>query len=238
MSKTCIIIPCFNEEDRLPIEIFSRYIESSSVCFLFVDDGSTDKTADVLHDLEIKHPQSVQSVHLETNSGKAEAVRQGIMKALEWQPFEFVGYFDADLATPLNEIDHIRHYLQQDNNYTFAMGSRVKRLGSTIHRTALRHYLGRIFATTVSWMHDIPVYDSQCGAKLIESKLAKIIFNEPFISKWLFDFELILRTQQLKGLDAIIEVPLRSWKEKKGSKINALQFLKVPRDLLKIKNKY
>src|SRR5690606_29745873 len=118
------------------------------------------------------------------------------------------------------------------------LGSRVLRLGAVIQRSALRHYLGRIFATIASNILDIKVYDSQCGAKLFEVNMAEVLFQKPFISKWLFDLELLYRLK-LNSPDQFfnntLEVPLRHWEEKGDSKIKITDFLTAPFELLKIK---
>ncbi len=234
MSKTCIVIPCYNEENRLPVEKFRHYIASNQDHFLFVDDGSSDQTFFIIEQLANQFPELVNTFKLGDNSGKAEAVRQGILKSITTDAYDYVGFFDADLATPLSEINNLRLHLVPHEQYCFAMGSRVKRLGTNIERTTHRHILGRAFATVASWMNDIPVYDSQCGAKLFSRDLAELIFSKPLISKWIFDIELILRTQQTMGENKIIEVPLQKWSEKKGSKIRASHVFAIASDLIRI----
>ncbi len=234
MSKTCIVIPCYNEENRLSIETFRQYIASNPDHFIFVDDGSSDQTFSIIEQLANQFPDLVKTFQLENNSGKAEAVRQGILESLSTGQYDYVGYFDADLATPLSEINNIRCHIVPGGQYSFAMGSRIKRLGTKIERTTRRHILGRAFATAASWLNDIPVYDSQCGAKLFSRDLAELIFSKPFISKWIFDIELILRTQQAIGKNQIIEVPLQRWSEKKGSKIRASHSIAIASDLIRI----
>ncbi len=111
-------------------------------------------------------------------------------------------------------------------------------MGATIERKILRHYLGRIFATFAGVILRIGVYDTQCGAKILQRDLAKKVFKNKFISKWLFDVEIFARIIGIYGLEKTknitIEVPLSQWIYKKGSKIKFFHFIKAPFDLSRI----
>lgn len=238
MQKICIVIPCFNESKRLPVKDFESFLITNQIHFIFVDDGSVDDTLHLLNSIQSKFIEKVRIIKNVLNIGKAESVRKGIIGALEWQDFEFVGYFDADLATPLDQIDHIMQFFKISEDYGFAFGSRIKRLGVEIDRIPARHYFGRVFATFASLLLNLPVYDTQCGAKIIKSELAKHIFDKPFISKWLFDIELIARTKQINRINVFIEVPLNKWQEKGATKIKFIDLLRFPIDLLRINRFY
>lgn len=233
-----IIIPCYNEASRLSVEEYESFFqkeENKSIQFLFVNDGSTDNTIELLEKLEQKY-LNVETLDLEKNGGKAEAIRQAMMKSAN-SNYQYIGYFDADLATPLAEIHELIRYAIQKESPYLVMGSRVKLLGSTnIQRKIGRHYIGRVFATVVSNMLKLPIYDTQCGAKLIRRDVIDLIFKEPFLSKWLFDVELFFRLRKHKTdfETKLVEVPLRQWEDKDGSKISTSYFLKAPFDLLKI----
>ena len=237
MQKTCIIIPCFNESERIPLDAFKHFLAHNSYSIYFVNDGSEDNTLDLLLGLKRLYPEKVEVKDLSRNSGKAEAVRQGFLEAISAGVFDCVGYMDADLATPLEEIEYLHNYFREE--IEVVIGARVKRLGAIIERDPVRHYLGRIFATTASIYLDIHAYDSQCGAKFFRISTAKKIFIEPFSSNWLFDLEVLYR---LKNEDSvqfqrnILEVPLRTWREKGNSKVKMWDFMTAPLELFKIKS--
>lgn len=234
-----IVIPCYNEEKRIPLEEFTAFTtKHPDVNLVFVNDGSTDGTLEMLKkwcSAYVAHTV----VDLKQNSGKAEAVRQGMLVAEAQENIRFVGFFDADLATPLEEVFYLMQNMQ--DKHVFAFGSRILKVGSEISRKAYRHYLGRIIATFISIILRLDVYDTQCGAKLFRQEVVTTLFEKPFLSKWLFDVELfarMIRIYQNKTSDHIIEVPLRTWIEKGDSKITFLDTLKIPFELLRIKRAY
>lgn len=243
MAKTCIIVPAYNEEERLPLSDFEAWYPSHpDIHILFVNDGSTDKTLSILEKHVLKWPENASVFDMPKNGGKAEAVRAGTMHILNKSEFNFVGYLDADLATPLFEVDHLLSYYEVHSHLQMTFGSRFMRIGAKVKRSTIRHYLGRVFATAASMLLQIPVYDTQCGAKTFRSDLAKRIFSEPFISSWLFDVELMARILSWKGkketLQILLEVPLYEWIDKKGSKIKLKHMLKVPIELFQIWSNY
>lgn len=239
MQKTCIVVPCYNEEKRLDFKEFLLFIQSNSnIDFLFVNDGSNDDTISVLEKMQKGNEERIIIHNLEKNSGKAEAVRLGVLKAMSYDRYDFVGFLDADLATPLSEIVY---FLQNKRHAKIVMGSRMKRLGVRVERRTSRHILGRIFSTLASIILKLPVYDTQCGAKIFDKEL-HFLFEEKFITKWLFDIELIARYRNKFGvIDSnynIIEMPVNVWIEKDGSKLKLKHMLLVPFELVNIYRKY
>lgn len=243
MRDVCLVIPCFNEEQRLRGDHIAGFVASQAgVRVCFVDDGSRDGTLQLLEGLRTKHPDRIVVCRLEQNSGKAEAVRQGILRIAASQPPAFIGYWDADLSTPLTELDRLLAPLEKSPDRRLAMGSRVKRLGSQIVRNEMRHYLGRVFSTLASRLLDLPVYDSQCGAKVFRTDVAATLFAEPFSTRWIFDIELLARLRNQIGRDGVlktvIEVPLLEWREVGGSKLRLAHMIRVPIELLRIRSRY
>ena len=231
-KKLCLIIPCYNEEKRLLVAQYATFLEKKRCDLLFVNDGSKDGTAGVLQELSGKYENALV-LNLSKNKGKAEAVREGILHALSLDKnYTYLGFWDADLATSLDEIEVFLSLLKI-KNYDCIIGSRVRRLGALIKRKWHRHYLGRIFATVASWMLKISVYDTQCGAKLFHRNAVKSIFEKKFVSYWPFDVELFFRLKK-NGFNNLYELPLTRWEDVKGSKLSLLAFVKMPFELFRI----
>ncbi len=169
VAATVIVVPCYNEATRLNTEAMAAGMAAlEDVSILLVDDGSTDSTHRVLEGLCRAEPGAFSMLRLERNAGKAEAVRAGVNQALG-AGAEFVGYWDADLATPLDQIGVFRSILVDRPELVAVLGSRVRRLGSNIERNQSRNLLGRIFATAASLVLGLPVYDTQCGSKIFRA---------------------------------------------------------------------
>jgi dolichyl-phosphate beta-glucosyltransferase len=241
MQKTAIIIPCFNEAGRIRKQEFVNFVETYDfIEFIFVNDGSTDSTSDVINKITRSKPDKFHIVNLQRNSGKAESVRQGFLNAFE-DNYTYIGFWDADLATPLHTIIGFLNKLQS-GNADIVIGSRVKLLGRRIQRKAYRHYLGRIFATFVSLVLRLPVYDTQCGAKIFKnSDELKQVFKRPFKTNWIFDVEILARFIMIERTNgkflleqSVIEYPLEEWIDVAGSKLKPRDFLISIKDLLKI----
>jgi len=236
-ETVCLIIPCYNESNRLDILSFKNF-SSEKLFFLFVDDGSSDNTFDILSQ-NIKGQLYMSCLKLEKNSGKANAILQGynFLKSTNTvKKYTWIGYWDADLATPLWEIENMIKYVNAFYPQCECIyASRVYRLGGKIIRSPLRHYLGRAFATLIYLALKVDSYDSQCGAKLIHQNVVDISFQKPFLSKWIFDVEIMLRLKKKE----IVEYPLKYWKDIPGSKIKVgREIFRVLKDILKIRNEY
>jgi dolichyl-phosphate beta-glucosyltransferase len=230
MNTVLLIIPCFNEEKRLNINAFKDY---HKVDFLFANDGSKDKTLDILQ--LISQNDHCNFFHSNNNLGKAEIIRRAFLELKDLSKYSWIGFYDADLATPLSQIDIFLEYIKLEKSYDSFWASRILRLGANIKRSSRRHYFSRIFATISSLLLDIEAYDTQCGFKIFKTKTFQQAFNEPFISKWIFDIEILLRIDKSK----ILEIPLSHWEDISGSKLNIYKECpRVLKDLVKIKYKY
>src|SRR2546430_16119655 len=105
MKNCVIVVPCYNEADRLNSDAFRAYLTNpSSASVVFVNDGSTDQTLPLLRRLADEMPNKVCVFDKQPNSGKAEAVRYGLLHALKSPNVAYVGFWDADLATPLEAV--------------------------------------------------------------------------------------------------------------------------------------
>lgn len=237
-----VVVPCFNEAERLDGTRFLACAAAQPrVRFLFVDDGSRDATAAMLAALARGTPRAVEVLSLPRNGGKAEAIRQGVLRA-HAAGAGVIGYWDADLATPLEELPRFIDRLDRHPEILLVMGARVGLLGRDIRRSAVRHYLGRLFATAVSWVLGLRVYDTQCGAKLFRATLVEEgVFHAAFRSRWLLDVEILQRVMQARGLPrwpervgCVYELPLRTWRDVPGSKLSAVQMGRAVVDLLRL----
>ena len=233
LSGLALVVPCYNEAARLDELAFVHFAAAHpDVRLVMVDDGSVDGTADVLERIRAAVPASVTILRLEANRGKGEAVRQGILAAIAGNP-ALVGFFDADLATPLTAIDDFLALLRKRPDVEFVLGSRLLLMGRDVKRKATRHYFGRVFATAVSHALDLPVYDTQCGAKILRVTAATgTLFARPFRSRWIFDVEVIARYLRLPvepgesaRRDRLYELVLAAWHDKPGSKLRWHDFV-------------
>jgi glycosyltransferase involved in cell wall biosynthesis len=243
MSESlAVVVPCYNEERRLDLAAFRSFVDQApSVRFLFVDDGSTDGTRAMLERFAAETGDAVGVLVQPRNGGKAEAVRSGMLRAIDGGA-ELVGFWDADLATPLDAVHDFLGVLRRRPDIDWVIGARVLLLGRNIRRRAIRHYLGRVFATAASMALDMPVYDTQCGAKLFRaSPELRDVLAHPFTSRWVFDVEMIARLKLLRsrsgGIPAersIFEFPLQQWMDIAGSKVKGRDFVRASTELLRI----
>ena len=247
-ASCIVVVPCYNEAARLRIDAFHSFFAAypdTDLQLLFVNDGSRDATLSVLQALRARFPDRVRLLDKQPNGGKAEAVRHGMLHALSTPGCAITGFWDADLATPLAQIPDLAAVLQADPQLMMIFGARVRLLGRAIQRQPLRHYLGRCFATVASLMLRLPIYDTQCGAKLfrVTPQLASAL-ADPFQSRWIFDVELLARFMAMhRGTssalrDQIYEFPLPEWTDVAGSKVGSLDFFKAFGELFAIHRRY
>lgn len=235
-----LVVPCYNEALRLDGDAFIRALDRYpwlSLCF--VDDGSTDDTRAMLEQLASRRPGRAEVLVLPHNSGKAEAVRRGLLHV---SPRTAIcGFWDADLAAPLEELPGMHGVLLR-SGIDWVWGIRLRSLGRRVERRATRHYLGRGFATVASFTVGVDAYDTQCGAKLfrVNAILASVLAR-PFVTRWIFDLELLVRANELRSVHEggwIVELPLNAWQHKAGSKVLPFDFLRAIMDLARLYQQY
>lgn len=244
LSHVCLVVPCYNEAKRLDVQAFRAYLQlCADVHFIFVNDGSSDATQELLDQIRRDLPGRSSVLKLPRNVGKAESVRAGLNVALKSNLYQLIGYWDADLATPLQSIKSFVETMRNRPDIEMVFGSRVKLCGREINRLPARHYLGRIFATAVSILLALPIYDTQCGAKLFRVREeTHAIFAEPFVSGWIFDVEILARFLQVRSAKVlerqIFEYPLEKWTDVAGSKVKPADFIKAFFEMMTIGRKY
>jgi dolichyl-phosphate beta-glucosyltransferase len=227
-----VIIPAYNEEDRLPetIEETVKFFQSAvpdDFELLVVDDGSKDGTAEVTRKYEELHPGIVQLLSYGANRGKGYAVRYGMLRASgKWRLF-----CDADLATPVEEYDVIRSAMTEEKT-DIGIGSRPLKQSRLLVRQPLwRECLGRSFNKVVQLA--VPgIDDTQCGFKIFSETAAEDIFSKCRLDGFAFDVESLYIGRKLGY--SISEVPIR-WSHKAGSKVSMLRDgMRMLADLLQI----
>ena len=233
--QVCIVVPCFNEEKRISVESFIEFANKhEDVHFLFVNDGSSDNTLDILR--KMNSLSSKCAYHdMQINQGKASAVREGILKAHS-DAFDIMGYLDADLTIPLETAREMIDVFKE-KNVEFVFASRTSRFKKNKGQNFMRQSLGHIFSILSRATIQMPVQDTQCGAKFFKANVVPPLFSAKFISKWIFDVEIFFRLKDLYGMKSpehYFEFPLDFWEDNNDSKVKFKDYLKVPYNLISI----
>ena len=224
--KLTVVVPCYNEAQRLQSKHFLTFIDTSvSTRLLLVNDGSTDGSLAKLTALAEARPGRIEVLDLARNGGKAEAVRAGLGRALE-DGADLVAYWDADLATPLYLVEDFMRIALHQPDVEVIFGSRRKMLGHRVERTIPRRIVSRICAGLARLAIGLPIADTQCGAKMFRATPALTqAISTPFTAGWLFDVELFARIASCekakKANLRFYEQPLAEWSEVPGSKVSA-----------------
>lgn len=239
LSDIALVIPCYNEELRLNKEafvLFSKENPRSILCL--VNDGSRDKTKEKIEEIRRECP-NIFSLHLAQNVGKAEAVRQGILYIKDQIQTGFIGYFDADLSTPLDFAYTLCEVLESEPQLWMTFGSRQLAPQENIKRRKRRHAAGRIVSKLINISLNIHFEDTQCGAKLFRRNTIEALFQKPFVSTWIFDVELMHRIKQLhphSAVESLVrEIPVSSWHDVGESKVSPFYFFTLLKELRKIR---
>ena len=130
-----------------------------------------------------------------------------------------MGFWDADLATPLGEIPSFMRAFEEQGQLKAVIGSRWPHLGTDIRRSALRGLASSLAKWFIRRTLGVPVWDTQCGAKVFACDVASEIFRAPFRSRWLFDVELLARMGRRRLRRDVLELPLAEWFDVPGSKV-------------------
>ena len=235
MPSFAIIVPCYNEAKRLQQKAFVEFSKMhEDVHIYFVNDGSIDETQNILTGLQ---KQSVYffTITLQQNKGKGEAIREGMLQL--HNNYNYIGYLDADLSTSLDEFYSL-YQKMLSKNVSVAFGSRIKKADTVIERSYVRHILGRTIATIIDKKFKLGCYDTQCGAKIFSSQILNDVIKRPFYTRWFFDVELFIRLKKNNSRLNALEIPLSVWRNVKGSKLNALSFATVIKELYILLTKY
>jgi len=168
-----IVIPAYNEERRLPesLEKVLAFLQTRDYPaeVIVVDDGSTDHTADIVESFMARSP--CVSLIRNDHRGKGYAVRTGMLAAQGL----YVLFSDADLATPIEEVDRLLAFLE--DGYDIAIGSREGLGAQRINEPWYRHLMGRVFNLLVRWVAVGGFQDTQCGFKCFRREVAQDLFQ-------------------------------------------------------------
>jgi dolichyl-phosphate beta-glucosyltransferase len=241
--KYAIIVPCYNEEQRFPFADFLAFAKKNlDVLLCFVNDGSKDKTLEVLKKLQCECTENVYVYSMEKNGGKSEAVRQGMLYVYEKFNVSLIGFLDADLATKPEEWLAMAKYKEQYPQFGAIVGSRIQRLGANINRNDSRSILSSIVKKIIRIILKTPFQDTQCGAKVFHRSLVPFLFSESFNTPWLFDVEIFLRLQKKFGKstlqNGVLEYPLMHWTEVGDSRLKLKHSIKIPFQLSQLYYQY
>jgi dolichyl-phosphate beta-glucosyltransferase len=227
-----IVIPAYNEQDRLPktLRRIEEYLHENAWTFheiIVVDDGSTDATAETAEAFASENPH-VRVLRNPGNRGKGYSVRHGMLEARgEWRLFS-----DADLSTPIEELEKLWFAVVQGKD-EIAIGSRaLDRSLIGVHQPGLRETFGRIFNGVMRAATGLPIADTQCGFKLFRGDVAQDVFARQTLERFGFDAE-ILYIAFRRGY-SIAEVPVR-WNHVDGSKVSMMNGLHAFAELAEIR---
>ena len=229
MHSLSIVIPAFNEEQRLPetLQRITNWLGSKSwdqVEILVVDDGSHDGTARLAE----SYGRGVRLLKNPGNRGKGYAVRHGMLEASG----AWVLYTDADLSAPIEEFDRLC-VAATSGNAQVAIGSRaIDRSLVQVHQAAFREYSGRFFNLVMRLATGLPFRDTQCGFKLFRRDAAQAIFSRQKLDGFSFDVEDLYIAKKLAI--PVVEVPVR-WSNVEGTKVSLASGLRSFQDLVRIR---
>ncbi|SMC55478.1 response regulator [Cellulophaga tyrosinoxydans] len=233
-----VVIPCYNEEERLSGQEFKNFVHSNLGYHLcFVNDGSTDRTLEVLEELRKGNENKISIYDCAKNGGKAEAVRQGVLHLANDPQLDYIGYLDADLSTDFRDFDDLVKTME-NSNFKIVSGSRMSRMGANITKESARKIISKTINLIIRSILKMPFNDTQCGAKIMDKEIAQLVFNKKFITRWLFDVEIFMRMRKHYGKDKVQELiceqPLKRWIHADGSKLSMKDSIKIVGQLAKI----
>lgn len=225
ISSLSIVIPAYNEAERLPTLLadLKSFLSTSSWDYevLVVDDGSSDETSAHLERAINSWPK-LRSISYHPNRGKGYAVKQGVLASKK----EIILFMDADGSTPPAEANKLLSKINQ--GFQVAIGSRaIPGATTTLQARAHRKFLGRLFNSVVNFLVLPGIYDTQCGFKAFRSSAAKWLFSIQRMERYSFDIE-VLYLARRAGF-SVSEVAV-DWHHKDGSKVSLLT--DAPRMLL------
>jgi dolichyl-phosphate beta-glucosyltransferase len=214
--RLSIVVPAYNEETRLPHSLpdIIRFVRQQNypIEVLVVDDGSVDRTADIVR--EFQRQAGFISLIQVPHGGKGHAVRSGMLRA----GGEYLFLCDSDLSMPIEEVT--RFLPPAIEEYDVAIASREIPGARRFNEPAYRHLMGRVFNLIVRVLAVHGVQDTQAGFKCFRREAARQVFRRQTIPGWGFDVEVLFIAQR-HGM-RVVEVPIH-WYYKERSQIRPVQ---------------
>ncbi|XDD45919.1 glycosyltransferase [Leptospira sp. WS39.C2] len=213
-----IVIPCYRESKRLPTYLNSlveMFQGNPNVNFIIIDDGSPHKEFSKLK-------QKIQNIlsnpqftlfHYEKNIGKGHAIQYGLEKT----EGNYLGFIDADGATPAYEVKRMWDHINIHNEIDLIVGSRIPMHGKTVKKSFHRHIANRIFSFYFHKIFEIQIYDPQCGCKIFKRSSYDKIKGKITDLRWLWDTQLLILFH--RNHQTIVEFPI-DWNEIPNSKFS------------------
>lgn len=226
-----IVIPCYNEEERLLGTEFKEFVHKNLGYHLcFVNDGSKDNTLGVLEKLRKGNEDRISVYNCEKNGGKAEAVRLGMLHLAQQNQYNYIGFLDADLSTSLEDFKVLANEIS-NSNFQIVSGSRMTRMGADIAKESARAIISKTVNFIIRKTLGMNFNDTQCGAKIMTKEIVAKTFQKKFLTKWLFDVEIFMRMKKVYGTKVakslICEKPLNRWIHMDGSKLSFKDSFKI-----------
>lgn len=233
-----VVIPCYNEEERLLSDEFINYIDKNSGYHLcFVNDGSKDKTLHILKELQNGREDFITVYNYEKNGGKAEAVRLGMLHMAKKEDLDYIGFLDADLSTDLADFDDLVKTIEH-SEFKIVSGSRISRMGANITKESARKIISLTINFIIRKILKMDFKDTQCGAKIFHKDVIAVAFGKKFVTQWIFDVEIFKRMSIYFGLKQakamLCEQPLKRWVHADGSKLSMKDSIKIIGQLAQI----
>lgn len=256
-----VVVPAYNEEHRLrpTLDAICAHLRADPERWgdwelIVVDDGSTDGTAEVAAQAAADEPR-VQVLTSDENRGKGHALRLGVLASYGRR----VLVTDADLATPIEELDALDDLLHEDEDkhddkhedehedeheeeYEHEYEATAAVIGSRalpdsrveVRQRPVREWLGRLGNRVIRLVAVRGIHDTQCGFKLFDGDKARAAFAASRLDGWGIDVE-ILRHFRRAGWP-VAEVPVR-WSHQSGSKVRPADYGRVLLELLRLRTR-
>ncbi|MFH1321453.1 MAG: dolichyl-phosphate beta-glucosyltransferase [Bacteroidota bacterium] len=225
--KNSIIVPIYNEEKRMGmflkelIQFSKKSLKNYEI--LFVDDGSTDNTLELLKNIK-KNNDEVKIISYKINKGKGHAVKTGVLSARG----DKVLFIDADGSIAPNEIPPMLDRLEK---YDIVVGTRYSKRAK-VKQPTLRHITGTLFNLYVNLLFHINIYDNLCGFKGFRKRVVNTLFQNLISKRWIFDVELFYKIRKNKY--SLYEMPIK-WEYKENTKMSVLDPFKMLFQLIKLR---